>query len=150
MMEKPVKYDEAAKVWHLMIRTHGGTVSVLQNLDAPSARQAYRRLQPDKHPVKYINTEGMSSWSTGGSYMLSSGTVTAVDILGPEGAKLDPWRGVKPRIVDMGPERDRQKAWEAERASGKVNMTNRGEPIPEKSASPTPDDHRSFISRLLR
>lgn len=108
--EANCEYDETETCWHLMVTTLGGKVSMLQNLDAPTARQAYRRLRPDQHPKKFINKpEGGFSWS-GGMRHCSDGDIESVDILGPEGCELDPWRGVEPRIIDLEPERKRQEA----------------------------------------
>lgn len=105
-----VYYDEGATCWHLMVTTYGGAVSMLQNLDAETARQAYRNMRPSERPREYIKTEGLSGWSTGsGSYGQSD--IRYVTILGPEGAVLEPWRGVEPWIIDMAPERARQEAY---------------------------------------
>tara|TARA_Y100001963_G_scaffold73345_1_gene101928 strand:+ start:464 stop:1120 length:657 start_codon:yes stop_codon:yes gene_type:complete len=98
-------YDETATIWHLMVRTYGGEVSMLQNLDAPTARQAYQRLQPETRPTKYINTP-KGGWSSGRT--ISDRDILSVDILGPEGSELDPWRGVEVRVIDLAPERNRQ------------------------------------------
>lgn len=93
--------DEAATHWHLMTVTYGGKVSILRNLDAPTARQAYQRLQPDSRPREYINyPEGnLISWAQVRS--VRDEGIDKVHILGPEGVDLDPWRGVEPIVVDL-------------------------------------------------
>lgn len=97
-------YDEADTCWHLMTVTEGGTVSILRNLDAPTARQAYQRLRPDSRPTRGINMPDLPKnygiWSYGLSEA-SDGRVKTVEILGPEGAELQPWRGVPPLLQDM-------------------------------------------------
>ncbi|UAB76970.1 hypothetical protein INR77_08925 [Erythrobacter sp. SCSIO 43205] len=112
-----VKYDETATVWHLMVRTYGGEVSMLQNMDAPTARQAYQRLKPDTRPVEYINMPEFGRCGEG--RIISDRDIMSVDILGPEGAKLEPWRGVEALIIDLAPQREQQerrkKAAEVER-----------------------------------
>lgn len=115
-MTHAMAYAETDTCWHLMVRTRGGKVSIMKNLDAPTARQAYQRLCPDTHPVEYINLpeKGGMSWGDGLRYC-SDSDIERVSILGPEGADLDPWRGVEPRIIDMMPERKRQEE-AAERA----------------------------------
>ncbi len=107
-------YNESDTCWHLMVTTRGGAVSMLQNLDASTARQAYRSLRPNEHPTKHINAEGLSSWSSSGFRVCNDSDIASVKIIGPEGAKLEPWRGVEPRIIDMAPEQKRQRQYRAE------------------------------------
>ena len=71
-------YNEADKCWHILITTEGGTVSILQNLDAPTARQAYHSLDP------WANVYAQS----GGMRMIQKSDVRSLKILGPEGEKL--------------------------------------------------------------
>lgn len=98
-------YDESDTCWHILTVTRGGTVSILKNLDAPTARQTYQRLRPDSRPTKSINrpvlpeSQGIS-WSGGWGHC-GDGDITKVDIIGPEGADLDPWRGVPPLLLDL-------------------------------------------------
>jgi hypothetical protein len=106
---------EADACWHLLVTTEGGTVSILRNLDAPTARQAYKKLRPSSYPRSYINA---SKSQAGIAYLGSSfssgpppSAIKSVDILGPEGAKLDPWKGVEPRVIDLSDERQRQSAF---------------------------------------
>ena len=94
-----MNYDETETCWHILTVTHGGTVSILRNLDAPTARQAYRNLCPDERPTEYLNMP-KGGFMTGGR-SLSNGTITQVHILGPEGAKLEPWRGVETLVIDL-------------------------------------------------
>lgn len=97
-------YDEADTCWHLLVTTRKGKVSILQNLDARTARQAYQRLMPDTRPVEYINVPESGSWGycTGGRIASRDDDwVQKVDILGPEGAELNPWHGVQPAIIDV-------------------------------------------------
>ena len=111
-----VAYNEAATCWHIMTVTRGGTVSLLRNLDAPTARAAYQRLRPNEWPQKYVGLpeaddpdfKGGFSWSSMGR-TCRDGDIEKVEILGPEGAELDPWRGVERRIVNMAPEVERQR-----------------------------------------
>lgn len=98
-----VQYNEKDTVWHLLVRTRGGEISVIKNLDAPTARQAYRKLVPDERPKKYINTPP-GGWSFGWQVSSRREDVDTVDILGPEGAELDPWKGVEPLVIDVGKE----------------------------------------------
>jgi hypothetical protein len=98
-----VEYDELDPCWHLMVTysdsKEPSRVCILQNLRAQTARQAYRRLCPQTHPVRYINVPPSGNTYSGTISYSSSGP--AVDILGPEGADLDPWRGVEPRVIDL-------------------------------------------------
>ncbi len=100
-------YDEADTCWHLLVLTQGGRVSILKNLDAPTARQAYQRMMPDSRPRKYINPPepkgGLSGGISWGGYsrVISDSDLRSVDILGPEGAELNPWRGAEPIVVDL-------------------------------------------------
>lgn len=97
-----VEYDETATAWHILVVTRGGKVSILKNLDAPTARQAYRSLKPDSRPVEFNNWPENGSWQSSGGFRPSSdGDIVRVEILGPEGAELDPWRGVEPRVIDL-------------------------------------------------
>lgn len=92
-----VEYDETDTCWHLML-TKGKTVSILKNLDAPTARQAYRVLMPHERPTTYVNIpDGCRGWSGGPYYS----DVSKVDILGPDGADLDPWRDVDTLVIDL-------------------------------------------------
>jgi hypothetical protein len=59
--------------------------------------------------VEYINIPD-GGWSRGFRTVRKS-DIQQVDIIGPEGAKLDPWRGVEPEIIDLEPERKRQEAY---------------------------------------
>lgn len=101
-------YVESDRCWNLMITTYGGQVSMLQDLDAPTARQAYRRLLPDTRPVEYINKGDLTMWGLG-YRTYTDGDIKQVDIFGPEGCSLDPWKGVSPRIVDLAPQAAEQK-----------------------------------------
>jgi hypothetical protein len=93
---------ETDTCWHLLCRTEGGKVSILKNLDAPTARQAYRKLRPDTKPAKYLRRpKGGVGWS-GGLFQVSDSHIRSVDILGPEGVELDPWKGVEPDYFDLG------------------------------------------------
>lgn len=112
---------ETDKCWHLMITTEGGKVSMLQNLDAPTARQAYQKLLPDRRPVKYLNMP-KSGFTTGNWREVSDGDIRKVDILGPEGVDLDPWRGVEPRIIDLAPELERQERMRKEREQEEADL----------------------------
>jgi hypothetical protein len=114
------EYSETKKSWHLMVTTRGGKVSMLQNMDAPTARQAYQQLNPDQHPVEYINAPESGQWIGGGARFVNEADIKSVAILGPDGCELDPWRGVAPTVIDLAPERDRQK-----RASEKQAEINR-------------------------
>lgn len=109
---------ETDTCWHLMVTTCDGKVSMLRNLDAPTARQAYQRLQPRDRPVKYINQGDLTSWS-GGSWSSSGSDVGKVDILGPQGVSLDPWRDAEPRIVDLAPEAERQRQYQEQARKGR-------------------------------
>jgi len=108
------KYDEKDTCWHILTVTRGGKVSMIKNLDAPTARQSYRRLRPDRHPKEYINIPESGSWTRNSISHCSDSDIEKVDIIGPEGCELKPWEGVKPHIIDLAPERDRQKACKKE------------------------------------
>lgn len=43
-------YDPTANVWHIMTRTHGGTVSLIKNLDEAAARQMMQRMPGEHNP----------------------------------------------------------------------------------------------------
>lgn len=96
-------YKETDTCWHLLCRTYGGKVSIIKNLDAPSARQAYQKLLPRSHPERYLNPpkNGSINWGSGGCFGPSDNAIDRVDILGPEGVELDPWRGVEPHYYDL-------------------------------------------------
>lgn len=66
-------YDEADTCWHILTTTRGGTVSILKNLDAPTARQARSRLEP-------VYREGI--------HYVNDGDIAVVQVLGPEGQYL--------------------------------------------------------------
>lgn len=107
--------DELA-CWHIMTTTFGGTISLLKNLDAPTARLVYRSLKPSGHPVKRINLPSADDPDFSGGFSwtevcrhVGDSDIASVEILGPEGVDLEPWRGVKPRIIDMAPEVERQR-----------------------------------------
>lgn len=95
----PIEYDETETCWHLLVRTRGGAVSILKNLDAPTARQAFQRLKPGTRPRRYIN-QTREAWAYGAGHV-SEHEIDTVDILGPEGAQLDPWRGVEPLVIEL-------------------------------------------------
>jgi hypothetical protein len=105
-----VTYDETATCWHILTVTEGGTVSILKNLNAPTARQAFQRLTPwREHPVEYINVpqdEARVTYGRGYSYTVGKSDLRTIEVLGPEGCDLDPWRGYKRRVVDVGAERE--------------------------------------------
>jgi hypothetical protein len=112
--DRVVDYDETARVWRILTKTHKGLVSIIKDLDAPTARQVYQRLKPEEHPKDYINLPKNESFGwCQGVRTLRDNDITQVDVLGPENWYLDPWRGVTPRIIDMAPEVERQKReWE--------------------------------------
>ncbi len=113
------EYDEADTCWHIMTVARSGAVSLMQNLNAETARLAYQKLRPDRAPVNYIGLpdtndtdfSGGFSWCTsgGGVTFVSDHEIIKVEVLGPKGAELDPWRGVSPRIVDLSAEVARQR-----------------------------------------
>lgn len=113
---------EADKCWHLMITTEGGKVSMLQNLDAPTARQAYQKLLPGQRPVKYLNRPEGPFIHNVGCFSIRDEDIRKVDILGPEGVDLDPWRGVEPRIIDLAPELERQEMMRKEREQEEADL----------------------------
>lgn len=113
-----VEYDESATCWHIMTVTRGGTVSLLRNLDAPTARGVYRQLRPDEWPTEYIGLPKLSDPDFAGSFSwpgtvrsVRDGDIERVEVLGPDGASLDPWRGVEKRVIDMTDEVERQRAY---------------------------------------
>lgn len=93
--------------WHLVCITRKGKVSILRNLDLRTARETYKRLLPGTHPEDHQFCEqcskkngGIRSWSGGGWCSSSdSDRLERVEAVGPEGVKLDPWHGVKPRVI---------------------------------------------------
>ena len=93
--------DETETCWHLMITAYSGAVSILQNLDAPTARQAYRSLKPDSWPTVYLNLEPGMGVCRDGSRAIINSEAADVVIIGPEGRELDPWRGVEPLTYDV-------------------------------------------------
>jgi len=97
--------------WSLVTVTHKGTVSILRNLDTYTAREAYKRLRPDKRPEKIIWPAcGGLSWSGGYSHSINENAIAKVEIIGPAGQDLDPWFGVAPRIVDLAAMHERDVA----------------------------------------
>jgi hypothetical protein len=102
-------YNEEDKIWHILTKTGKGTLSILKELDAPTARQIYKSLKPEDYPRKYINIPE-NGWCSMGSRIYSENDIHDVTILGPEGCILDPWKGVEPVVVDLTPEREIQKA----------------------------------------
>ncbi len=91
--------------WHLICITRNGKVSILKNLDLRTARETYKKLQPETRPKEYIYPECSSwSWSGGGFIIYESSNddkLDKVEAIGPEGVDLDPWFGVEPQIIDL-------------------------------------------------
>ncbi len=101
------RFDPARKEWHLVCITRKGKVSMLSNLDLRTARETYKRLLPGERPEKRVFPDcqkcGEHEWSWGGWCSGGDGDrLEKVEVVGPEGEKLDPWFGVEPRIIDMG------------------------------------------------
>ncbi|WP_066120517.1 hypothetical protein [Blastomonas sp. CCH2-A2] len=109
--DNTISCDEATdrNLWHLVCQTRLGRVSILKNLDTETARLTYQRLRPDEHPEEYIYPQSFyetGSWSgcsfgRSRSYSANDDWLEKVHVIGPPGAKLDPWAGVAPRIVDL-------------------------------------------------
>lgn len=112
-----ISYDESDTCWHIMTVTRGGTVSMLRNLDAPTARKAYQRLDPRSRPIRHVGwpKAGDPDFKHGFSFssgfqICGDGDIKTVEVIGPEGAKLDPWRDVEETIIDMSAEVESQRA----------------------------------------
>lgn len=71
--------EQTNKCWHLVVTTEGGTVSILQNLDADTARRTYEHLMP--HRVVFNDRNF-------GCSIVSESDIKRVAILGPEGMSL--------------------------------------------------------------
>lgn len=95
----------SASEWHLICITRKGKVSILKNLDLRSARETYKKLLPSTHPEDHQFCEECSK-KNGGGFCYSSGWCSSsnedrldrIEIVGPEGADLDPWHGVAPKV----------------------------------------------------
>lgn len=95
--------------WHLICVTRLGKVSILKDLDLFTAREAYKRLQPDTRPKKYNLGKCLRTGEEAGSFSHSYGWVSSfgkhddwlekVEAIGPSGLELDPWHGVQPRVI---------------------------------------------------
>lgn len=111
MENEQISYDEKETCWHIMTVSRGGTVSILKNLDAFSARECYKRLKPDSHPRQYINwvQQKRGLIAAGGWRNCQDGDIVQVKIIGPEGAELDPWKGVPPKIIDLSIDREKER-----------------------------------------
>lgn len=66
--------NEAANDWHVVARTHGGTVSILRNMPLRLARETAMKLRAWENNMR-----------TGIAYEIADGAVVEVHILGPEG-----------------------------------------------------------------
>lgn len=111
-------YKETDTCWHILTVTRGGVVSILQNMDAPTAREAYLRLCPNKRPVKYVNGDRDATNAEISAYFeadcrLRNGALVSsssydrefktVSVLGPRDAELDHARDAKPTVIDVAP-----------------------------------------------
>lgn len=101
-----VGYTEQDECWHLLVKTVKGDISILKNLDAQTARKAYQRLMPRTRPIELVNREQGEPFY-GGSYTLSGNDISFVDVIGPDGIDLEPWKGVAPLVIDNSVERER-------------------------------------------
>lgn len=96
------QYSEEDKIWHILTKTVNGKLSILKELDAPTARQIYRSLKPEEYPKHYINApEERGFIYSSKSY--KSSDISEVTVLGPEGCVLDPWKDIEPIIEDLAP-----------------------------------------------
>jgi len=118
--------EKAETCWHLVCITRLCRVSMLKHLDLRTARETYKRLMPDEHPKDYkfpdcerCRYRGLNSVGFGRSYGPNDDWLERVDAIGPEGQELEPWKGVKPRLIDMSymcqcskPEEDQETAFD--------------------------------------
>lgn len=78
--------------WHILTVSEGGTVSILKNLTEDAAREVMQRLAnfheyPDWKPPEGNNY----SWTV----FPDAGRIARKECWGPEGQKLDIWKGWK-------------------------------------------------------
>lgn len=89
-----MSHRESDKVWHLFVTTQGGQVSVLQNMDAPTARAAYRSLDPR---AQGWAQQGGSQNIGFGMWLIRDSGVKSLQIIGPEGEELFPRHAIPTR-----------------------------------------------------
>jgi hypothetical protein len=71
-------------IWHVLIRTHGGTVSILKNLTEHAARETMQRLTPYwQRPVYRSEVIAM--------HQVRDSDVDQLEAFGPEGQTLTVW-----------------------------------------------------------
>lgn len=99
-----VEYDDRTPQWTLILTTRTGGISTLKDLDAKTARRIYQDYRPETRPVEYINgtiediiNSTVFMWNN----VVHDSDIHEVRVYGPEGAELDPWRDVGPRIFDV-------------------------------------------------
>lgn len=95
---------EADTHWHILTVTKEGAVSIIKNLDAPTARKAYQSLSPTSQPIVKINWPSVKVADRDAAYAwrpLRDDVFSQVTVIGPEGVDLDPWRAMPARLMDM-------------------------------------------------
>lgn len=74
-----------ANDWHILVKTRGGTVSLLKNLTEEVARETMQRLTP------YWRRPDVKLPQGGVMYVSQDSDIEQLEAFGPEGRVLDIW-----------------------------------------------------------